>query len=467
MNRRNFNRSTRILHIRNALITISAVVILLIIFFVSSRFLENNRSDIPTSNEISVQPSPPPGSPTASPEALEEARAAEESATRQELISQAKRLALGYYYDTALDLIKSYQGEDGNYKHYQELAEAYDELENEKASLVPYGGEYTSITQINHIFFHSLIADTSKAFDGGSMTVGYNKYMVTISEFNKILDKMYQDGYVLVRMSDLVKKETQEDGTTRYVENEIYLRAGQKPFVLSQDDVNYYSYMEEDGFATRIVIGEDGKPTCEMRGDDGSVVTGAFDVVPILDKFIEAHPDFSYKGAKGLLALTGYEGVLGYRTNDETSPTYEQDKETVKKVVEVLKADGWEFGSHSWGHKDMYTISFELLKKDTNRWLKEVGSLIGPTDILVFPFGNDIETTVGNYSSDKYKFLKKSGFNFFIGVFKEPWMQIKKDYVRMERRPIDGQAMLEFPERLQDLFDVKDILDPERPAKDW
>jgi glycyl-tRNA synthetase alpha subunit len=46
-------------------------------------------------------------------------------------------------------------------------------------------------------------------------------------------------------------------------------------------------------------------------------------------------------------------------------------------------------------------------------------------------------------------------------------MQIKKDYVRMERRPIDGQAMLEFPERLQDLFDVKDILDPERPAKDW
>ena len=58
---------------------------------------------------------------------------------------------------------------------------------------------------------------------------------------------------------------------------------------------------------------------------------------------MEEHPDFSYKGAKGILALTGYEGALGYRTNDPTSPTYEQDKETVKEVARVLKENGWEF----------------------------------------------------------------------------------------------------------------------------
>jgi hypothetical protein len=397
----------------------------------------------------------------------EQERLKKEEQERQDVITQADRLALGYDYEGAIELIKSYEGADGDYKVYTSLVSAIERLEAEKSTLVLYGGEYTSATQINHIFFHSLVVDNAKAFDGDSMSKGYNMYMTTIPEFEKMIQKMYEDGYVLVRMSDVAKKVTLEDGTTKYVEGEIYLREGKKPFVLSEDDVNYYDYMKEDGFATRIVIDEDGKLTCEMVLDDGTTVTGPFDIVPILNAFVEEHPDFSYKGAKGLLALTGYEGTLGYRTNDPTSPTYEEDKETVKKVAEALKADGWELGSHSWGHKNMMTSSFELIKRDTNRWLEEVGSLIGPTDLFIFPYGVDFETTMGHYSSDKFKFLKESGFTYFIGVYKEPWMQVKDDYVRMTRRPLDGQAMLEFPERLADLFDVNEIIDPDRPSKDW
>ena len=54
-----------------------------------------------------------------------------------------------------------------------------------------------------------------------------------------------------------------------------------------------------DGFATRIVIGEDGKPTCEMVMDDGTVSTGSYDLVPLLEDFIQEHPDFSYTGRQG------------------------------------------------------------------------------------------------------------------------------------------------------------------------
>lgn len=115
----------------------------------------------------------------------------------------------------------------------------------------------------------------------------------------------------------------------------------------------------------------------------------------------------------------------------------------------------------------MQSKSLEVLKTDTNRWLEEVAPLVGPTDIYVFPFGYDIETTSGSYSSAKYQFLKESGFNLFIGVYKEPWLHIKKDYVRMTRRPIDGQAMIEFPERLGDLFNIEEIMDPRRPEKNW
>ena len=49
------------------------------------------------------------------------------------------------------------------------------------------------------------------------------------------------------------------------------LPPGKIPFVMSQDDLCYYPYMSGDGFADRIVIGEDGKPTCQMVLDDGTV----------------------------------------------------------------------------------------------------------------------------------------------------------------------------------------------------
>lgn len=397
----------------------------------------------------------------------EQERLKKENEERENFIKEADRLTLSYDYDAAIEKIKTYQGPEGGYEVYPVLLSAIERYEEEKAGLLLYGGSYTSVTQINHIFFHTLVADNAKAFDTDYDASGYNMYMTTILEFKKMMEKMYEDGYVLVNMHDVAKQVTAEDGTTKFVPGEIYLPKGKKPFVLSQDDVNYYEYMDGDGFASRIVLDENGKPTCEMIQDDGTTVTGPFDLVPILDAFVEEHPDFSYKGTKGTLALTGYEGTLGYRTNDPDSPTYEQDKEAAKKVAKALIEDGWEFASHSWGHRNMQTISMSLFKTDTDRWLKEVSPLIGPTDIMIFPFGIDIETTMGHYSSEKYAYLKEKGFNYYCGVFKEPWMHIKDDYVRMTRRPLDGQAMLQFPERLADLFDVSSIIDPERPAKDW
>ena len=48
--------------------------------------------------------------------------------------------------------------------------------------------------------------------------------------------------------------------------------------------------------------------------------------MPILNKFVKEHPDFSLNGEKGVVALTGYEGVLGYRTNELNSKDYEKKK---------------------------------------------------------------------------------------------------------------------------------------------
>ena len=103
--------------------------------------------------------------------------------------------------------------------------------------------------KVTHVFFHTLIMDTSKAFDGDSREKGYNQVMTTKDEFMKILQSMYERGFVLVRLHDVAYEVTAEDGSKHFQEGDIMLPEGKKPFVMSQDDVCYYEYMDGDGFA--------------------------------------------------------------------------------------------------------------------------------------------------------------------------------------------------------------------------
>lgn len=392
------------------------------------------------------------------------------------LIAQTDRVAMGYDYDKAIQMIN----DSGMNLKDSRMQDALNRYAKDKASLVP-----ADMNKITHVFFHSLIMDTSKAFDGDSKSVGYNSVMTTKSEFLKILDAMYAKGYVLVRIHDVAYEEPDGNGGTHFVQGKIMLPPGKIPFVMSQDDVCYYSYMKGDGFADRMVIGPDGKPTCQMTMDDGTVSTGPYDLVPILEDFIQKHPDFSYKGARAIIALTGYEGILGYRTASSyaDSPTYESDRKEAAAVAKCLRDNGWELASHSWGHlhlgvaeppKTGFYISDERFKEDTDKWEDEVEPLIGPTDILVYPFGNDIADW-HPYQSDnpRFQYLESKGFRYFCNVdaSKPYWSQMGTNYFRMARRNLDGYRLYEdmiqtdpSKKKLTDLFDAKDIFDPSRPT---
>ena len=89
---------------------------------------------------------------------------------------------------------------------------------------------------------------------------------------------------MLVRLHDMAHEETDENGNVRMVKGKIMLPEGKKAFVMSQDDVCYYPYMSDDGFAKRIIVGEDGKPTCVMEQEDGTEITGSFDLIPLLEE---------------------------------------------------------------------------------------------------------------------------------------------------------------------------------------
>lgn len=401
-----------------------------------------------------------------------QAEQTEEAAVSSDtVLLNAQIMYAQYNYDAAIQYLKSQPDFDVN-KDYMDLAA---KCQVAKGSLVEY-----PLEQVTHVFFHTLIKDTSKAFDGDSDEAGYNQMMTTIDEFNRIIQILYDKGYVLVSPHDMAT--VNEDGTMS--RGKILLPEGKTPFVLSQDDVSYYHYMDGDGFASRLVLDENGQVKAEYIEDDGTVSVGNYDMVPILDEFISQHPDFSYRGRKGVLAMTGYNGVLGYRTDIayktgenlqdnqreflESHPDFDYEAEVAEatKVAEAMKATGWEFASHTWGHMNATDRSAEDLQTDNEKWEAYVAPILGKTDMIIFAFGADIGGWEG-YSMDnpKFAYYKSRGYNYYCNVDSSQYfVQITNEYFRQGRRNLDGYRMYYNPDLLSDLFDVSEVWDSTRPT---
>lgn len=420
--------------------------------------------------EVTATPTPKPSkAPEKKTEKEKESENLDEEGKK--ILARADKMAAQYNYDKAIKYLK----EQPEYENTKAFQKAVTEYENTRATCVEY-----PLEEVTHVFFHTLIVDTSKAFDGDSDEAGYNQMMTTVSEFNKIIQSVYDKGYVLVSPHDMAK--VNEDGTMS--RGKIMLPPGKKAFVLSQDDVSYYHYMDGDGFASRMVLDKNGNVKCEYKEDDGSVSVGDYDMVPLLDSFVKKHPDFSYRGRKGILAMTGYNGVFGYRTDSayktgknlqdnqkeflENNPDFNFDEEVkdAKKIAEALKKSGWEFASHTWGHKNATESSVEELQADNEKWEKNVAPILGKTDMIIFAFGADIGNWE-NYSMDnpKFAYYKSRGYNYYCNVdSNQYWIQITDEYFRQGRRNLDGYRMYYNPDMVSDLFDVSEVWDSSRPT---
>ena len=330
---------------------------------------------------------------------------------------------------------------------------------------VPYDGV------VEHLFFHPVVAYPELAFDGDSKSDGIDDWMVTAGEYLKILESVYEKGYVLVDIADCWSEQTDESGQTRMVKNTLYLPEGKKPLILSYDDVNYYEYMLANGFTYKLIIGEDGKLWSWGKDPQGKeVVSRDLDAVTILDKFVEEHPDFSPFGAKGCLSLTGYEGILGYRTQtDKENWTAEREAnrqkeiEAVKPIVAELKRTGWTFGSHTWGHISLNTRTYETVTADMQKWFDEVGSLVGETQVMFYPFGGRLDGDDVQQTGPAFQWMQQQGFRIFCSVGIDSWSKCKSDIsaVICDRLHPDGTTLrsAKARERYMKFYDAKDIID--------
>ncbi len=401
------------------------------------------------------------------------------------LIADADFIAAGYDYAKAISMLTAYEG----YEQIPAITDKIAEYEELDSKLVVYPKPETT----THIFFHSLVVDTDRAFDGDGDAMGYHQYMTTLNEFNAMMEEMYKRGFVLVTPYDVAYEN--EDG--KFIYGEIRLPEGKKPFIMSQDDLNYYSYMissgngkneipywadsENDGFASRIVIGEDGYPTCEYMDAEGNILYGDYDLVPALETFIQAHPDFSYHGARAVLGFTGYEGVLGYRTkpsyeaalnqmhaNGQYPWDYATEVQKAKDVAQCLKDHGWILASHSYGHPPYGERSASAVAADSKKWENTVQPIVGDCDIILYPHGSDIAGGNEKYTFSNAKFaaLYEDGYRYFFNVDSAfYWNQLGDNYFRGGRRNLDGIRMYHTPDLVKDLFEVSDVWDKNRPAE--
>lgn len=398
--------------------------------------------------------------------ALRESQAASEQANRQEqevarVMEEADRLAQGYDYDGAIAALESYSGE-----MTQEMQVKKAEYASAKSSLVEWK-DYTSIANLG---FHVLIADPARAFANKDLGGQYNKNFVTIDEFSKILDQLYAGGYVLVDFDSFTRTNTGLDGNANFFTEPIRLPEGKKPVMITETMVNYFNYMVDSnddkepdaggaGFAYRLIVDNNGDIKAQMVDSSGQTQTGNYDLVPILEDFIKEHPDFSYQGARAILAVCGYEGIFGYRINTSNISTvsqayYDEQVAGAKTLVQALRDKGYTLASYTYGNIAYGDKSATQIKADLQDWASQVAPVLGDVDVMVYARTSDI----GDYSGAKFGVLSDAGFRYFVKHGSAPSAEVNNTYVRQSRLMVTGENMAWHSDQFSKYFDSAAIL---------
>lgn len=385
------------------------------------------------------------------------------------LALDAADLVANYDYDGAIALIDAFTGDLSQFPKLAELRASY---VSEKENLVTWNDPST----IPNFAFNMLIEDAGRAYNDDQYASSFKRNYVTTTEFSYILEQLYNNGCVLVSLDDIYDATTNDNGSLTYTVKDLLLPAGKTPILMTQTNACYDLYLVDGdgdgfadkggcGFAHRLIL-ENGNVVSEYIDGSGNTLTGAYDLVPILDAFIQEHPDFSYKGAKAILALSGDEGVFGYRTRESHRGTYGEDAynqevENAKAVAQALKNSGYELACYTYDNIAYGNQDVDTIKADMRMWANEVTPIIGEIDTFVFAQKSDIDDENTKYETEKHTVLQDAGFRFYVGLCENgaPWTVITENYVRLGRFQIGGSVLTTNPEWFTNWFNPENVLD--------
>ena len=386
-------------------------------------------------------------------------------AQSQEIVAEAERLAAGYDYDKAIEKLESV----GDLTQHPDIASKRAEYETAKSTLV----EYKDPTLIPNLSFHVLIEDMTRAKADTEFGGSYNKNFVTTGEFSKILNQLYNNGYVLVDFNSFVSAQTDLEGNEKFMVKSIMLPEGKKPVMLTETMVNYFAYMVDgdgdgkadakgDGFANKLVVDANGDIKAEYIDAAGQTLTGNYDFVPILEDFISQHPDFCYQGARAILAVTGHEGVFGYRCNTAyissvSQQYYDEQVAGAKTITNALRDKGYTIACYTYKNDAYGKLSAAQIQADLQSWASQVVNVIGQVDTFVFAKQSRL-TDYGDGNA-AFRAMYTSGFRYFISNDQSPLTEINDTYVRQNRLMVTGENMQHKSSQFSGLFDTNAVLE--------
>lgn len=383
------------------------------------------------------------------------------------LMAQAAQLAQNHDYAGALALLDTFPG---NRSDFPSLEAVYNHYTDIVDNMVAWDA-----ADVYNLSVHQLIADPVRAFPDREYGSSYQRNFLTVSEFSAILQQLYDNGYVLVDLDDFYDQEfNSSSGRDVFVSKKLMLPAGKKPIMLTQTHANYYNYQTDsngdgqpdagaDGFACSLRY--DGRFYNELVNADGSISTGSFDVVPLLEDFIQENPDFSYQGARAIISFTGYDGILGYRVNSTKLSTeaLQKERDDCAKIVAALKNAGYKLGCYTFENYNYSSTSANGIKTDLDKWAEQITPWLGEVDILVFARDGDIGDE-NVYDGSKFNVVYNAGFRYFLGSSQAPWNQVDSLYVRHNRLSITGENLKKHADWFASLFDATAVLDSARNA---
>ena len=377
------------------------------------------------------------------------------------LMDGAQLKASGYDYDGAIKLIDSFSGD---ITEYPDMVALRAEYVNTMTQLV----EHRDPSMIPNLSFHVLIEDLERALKDESLGGKYNRNFVSTGEFKQILEHLYANGYVLVDFESFVTAASLND-TQSYIPKPIYLPSGKKPVMITETMVNYFQYMVDPdkdgtpdakgaGFANKLVV-ENGDIKASYIDASGNTMVGDYDLVPILETFLEEHPDFSYQGARATLAVTGSEGIFGYRTNtsfiaSKGQAWYDTECQGAKEVVQALRNKGYTLACFTYKNDNYGGMSAAQIQADQQEWAKNITPVIGAVDTLVFAQ----EGNLSSYTSSAFDVLYDIGYRYFVSSDTKPWAVVENTYVRQNRLMVTGRTMQHYSDQFNGLFDCAAIL---------
>lgn len=324
---------------------------------------------------------------------------------------------------------------------------------------------YYQSLSVEHLFTHCLIAFPEIAFDkNNSMKNSYNTDCITPNEFVKILNSLYKNNYILVDINKTFKKQNH-----KVIKTPISVPIGKKPLILSFDDVNYDHKKIGLGMVDKIILDKNNNLATSTIIDNSEHISFTNEFIPILESFVKLHPDFSLDGAKGTINLTGYDGILGYRTQAKNNPNQQNEINRVLPIIKKLKKNGWTFACHSYGHYHMSKITDDHFFEEINLWKTEVEPLIGSTSIYVYPYG-DWQVYDNGQLCKKHIALQNAGFELFCGVGMKTFFSYlpttsNNKVLFMDRKVIDGTTLRNNNSNLLPFFSPKSVYDyTVRPA---